>query len=132
MNKIDATLTVIEHSQGISVVSFGSSNQHLKMMSLDLDESMKVGVKVRLGVKASSISIAKNLRGELSIANQLKSTVVSVNNGTLLSSVKLRFGDFILESIITSESSKRLDLQENDAVIALIKSSDLSILELLK
>lgn len=131
MNKIEAIITMTESFQNISVVSFESCGQQLKMMSLDLDRNIKIGTKVTLGVKSSSISIAK-VSGELSISNQLKSIIVSVNSGTLLTSVKLRFGDSILESIITLESSKRLNLHEGDVVITLIKSSDLSILELLK
>lgn len=93
---------------------------------------IQVGSIVMLGVKASSVSIAKHLESELSISNQLQTTLVSMNNGHLLTSVKLRFGDAILESIITLDSSKRLGLQEGDTVVALIKSSDLSILELIK
>ncbi len=132
MNKIDAKVEAIESLENITVVSFSSFGQALKMMSLELDKNIKIGSKVTLGVKASSISIAKNLSTELSISNQLQTTVISVNNGILLTSIKLRFEDFILESIITLESSKRLSLHEGDTVIALIKSSDLSILEVLK
>jgi molybdate transport system regulatory protein len=102
------------------------------MMSLELNKNIKIGADVTLGVKASSISLAKNLSTGLSISNQLQTTIISVNNGTLLASIKLRFEDFILESIITLESSKRLSLHEGDTIVALIKSSDLSILELAK
>ncbi|MFA6137211.1 MAG: TOBE domain-containing protein [Sulfurimonas sp.] len=129
MNKIDAKVEAIESLENITVVSFSSFGQPLKMMSLEMNKEIKIGSKVTLGVKASSISIAKNLSTELSISNQLLTTVISVNNGTLLASIKLRFEDFILESIITLESSKRLKLHEGDTVIALIKSSDLSVLE---
>lgn len=132
MNKINATLTKIESFENITLVSFLAFNQPLKMMSLDMNTNIQVGSIVTLGVKASSVSIAKHLESELSISNQLQTTLVSVNNGHLLTSVKLLFGDTILESIITLDSSKRLGLRENDTVIALIKSSDLSILELVK
>jgi molybdopterin-binding protein len=132
LNKISARVEAIEGMENITIVSFSSNSQALKMMSLELDKNIKIGSKITLGVKASSISIAKNIISELSISNQLKTTIVSIDNGTLLTSVKLRFEESILESIITLESSKRLNLQENDTVVALIKSSDLSILELIE
>ncbi|MFA6193069.1 MAG: TOBE domain-containing protein [Sulfurimonas sp.] len=132
MNKISARVETIESIDNISVVSFSSFGQPLKMMSLELNKNIKIGADVTLGVKASSISLAKNLSTGLSISNQLQTTIISVNNGTLLASIKLRFEDFILESIITLESSKRLSLHEGDTIVALIKSSDLSILELAK
>ena len=132
MNKISAIVSRVESFENISIVCFTSCNQQLKMMSLELSEDIQIGVSVLLGVKASNISIAKDFSGSLSISNQLSTTLVSLNNGNLLTSVKLNFGDAILESIITLESSKRLNLQENDTVVALIKSSDLSILEVIK
>lgn len=131
MNQISATVTKIESFENITIVSFLASDQPLKMMSLEINKNLQVGSIVTLGVKASSVSIAKSLESELSISNQLKTTIEDVNNGMLLTSIKLRFGDATLESIITLESSKRLDLKKNETLIALIKSSDLSILELL-
>lgn len=132
MNQISATVTKLESFENITLVSFLAFNQPLKMMSLEMNKELQIGSIVTLGVKASSVSVAKNLESELSISNQLKTTAEDVNNGMLLTSVKLRFGDTILESIITLESSKRLDLKKNETLIALIKSSDLSILEVLK
>lgn len=131
MNQIQASVTKIERVDKITIVSFLAYDHALKMMSLEINEDLKVGSIVTLGVKASGVSLAKKLQRELSISNQLKTRIVSVNNGSLLTSVKLLFGDAVLESIITLESSKRLNLQENDTLIALIKSSDLSILEAL-
>ncbi|MFA6196047.1 MAG: TOBE domain-containing protein [Sulfurimonas sp.] len=132
MNQISATVTKIESFENITIVSFFAFNQPLKMMSLEINKEVQVGSLVTLGVKASSVSLAKNLESALSISNQLETTIKGVNNGSLLTSVKLHFGDVILESIITLESSKRLALHENDEIIALIKSSDLSILETIK
>ena len=131
MNQISAIVSKIESFENITIVSFFAFNQPLRMMSLEINKEVQVGSLVTLGIKASSISLAKNLESALSISNQLKTTIKGVKNGTLLSSVKLVFGDAILESIITLESSKRLALHENDEVIALIKSSDLSLLEVL-
>jgi molybdopterin-binding protein len=102
------------------------------MMSLDLDNRIKVGTKVRLVVNPSHIAIAKDLRGMVSYSNQLKSTIINIENGLLLSSIKLAVEDLILESIITLNSSQRLDLKIGDNVTLLIKASDLSILEVLE
>jgi molybdopterin-binding protein len=51
--------------------------------------------------------------------------------GELLSSVKLDFGDFSLEAIVTSASVQRMKLNENDELLALIKANELSIQEVL-
>ncbi len=48
-----------------------------------------------------------------------------------MSSISLKIGDFLLESIITVDSSKRMNLQIGDEVKILIKASNLSIEEVL-
>jgi len=67
----------------------------------------------------------------LSYANQIKVKISSMDVGVLLSSIKLQFGDFVLESIITSASVERMELNENDELLALIKANELSIQEVL-
>jgi molybdopterin-binding protein len=100
------------------------------MMSLDIDKNIKIGTTVRLIIKPSHIAIAKNFSGDVSYSNILKVTIVSVENGQLLSSIKLKYFDTVLESIITVSSSKRMDLKEGDEVIAFIKASEISIGEI--
>jgi molybdopterin-binding protein len=97
------------------------------MMSLELNDAIKAGTKVKLSIAPSHVAIAKNLSGDVSYSNRLPSTILSIENGKLLSSLKLGFFDTVLESIITVESSKRLDLKVTDRVTALIKASELSI-----
>jgi molybdopterin-binding protein len=101
------------------------------MMSLDLGSNIQIGKKVRLSVKPSNISIAKNFTGEISLSNQLVAIIQNIENGKLLSSVSLKISDFLLESIITVDSSKRMNLQIGDEVKILIKASNLSIEEVL-
>ncbi len=128
MNKIDAIVTAIEDFENITIVNFEAAGQPMRMMALELNKSLVVGSKVTLGVKASHIALAKELKGQLSISNQLSTTIESVTNGKLLSSVKLSFGGHLLESIITRISAQEMDLRTGERVIALIKSSELSIL----
>ncbi len=131
MSSIIATVYNIQTVQNLNIVSFTCNESLLKMMSLDLDESIQKGTKVLLTCKPTAIAIAKNLQGELSYANQLHVSITNINAGELLSVLKLQFGEFVLESVITTDSKKRMQLQAGDKVIALIKSSDLSIKEIL-
>lgn len=131
MSSLIATVTNIENCDSLHIVKFDLNGQTLSMMSLDLNDKITVGKKVKLVVKPSHIAIAKNFTGEVSYSNQLAVTIKSINNGKLLSSVKLDFFDTTLESIITVNSSKKMDLKVGDEVIAFIKASELSISEIL-
>jgi molybdopterin-binding protein len=101
------------------------------MISLDLSDNVKIGQNILLRVKPTSVAIGKNIQGELSYSNQLNVKIISLKVGKLLCSLQLQFHDFLIESIITVDSQKRMNLQLNDEVLALIKSSDLSIGEVL-
>ena len=131
MSQIKASIIQIDSVENLNIVTFYFNGVVLKMMSLDLSDDIQVGKKVTLAVKPSHIAIAKEFSGMVSYSNQLKATIESCNNGKLLSSIKLLTGDVILESIITSESVLKMDLKVGDEVTAMIKASELSIVEVL-
>ena len=131
MSNFIASIKKINSVDNLNIVEFDFNGLTLKMMSLDLNDDVKIGKKVELSVKPSNISIAKNLIGEISLSNQIVATIQSLENGQLLTSVILKINDTLLESIITVDSSKRMNLQIGEVVTILIKASNLSIGEVL-
>ncbi|MFB1033179.1 MAG: TOBE domain-containing protein [Aliarcobacter cryaerophilus] len=121
----------IKTIDSLNIVEFDFNNVTLKMMSLELHKEVKLESKVKLLVKPSNVIISKNYIEDISLSNQTLGKIVAIENGELLSSISLKIGDTTFESIITKESSKRLDLQEGNIVNILIKASDLSILRVL-
>jgi len=131
MNRLSAVVTHIEGEQNLHIISFDYEGVSLKMMGLDLPKGLHVNAHVTLGIKPSHVAIAKNLRGELSYANQLPATIVSIENGKLLSTILLHVKGNEVQSFITLSSSTRMNLQKNDEVTLLIKASELFVLEVL-
>lgn len=131
MSHIIAQVQEIQSVQNLNILSFTCKDTPLKMMSLDLNDMITKGSQVMLTCKPTAIAIGKNIQGELSFTNQLHVTILSLEVGQLLCALQLQFKEFVLESIITTDSQKRMQLQEGDEVMALIKSSDLSIKEVL-
>lgn len=131
MSQIIATIKNIRNVDSLNIVEFGFYNHTLKMVSLNLNKQIAIDKKVKLSIKPTNILIAKNLQGEISISNQLKAKIVKVENGELLSSILLKVEDTILESIITVDSSKNMNLVEDEEVLILIKASDLFIQEVI-
>ncbi|MBU1642990.1 TOBE domain-containing protein [bacterium] len=131
MNRLSATITDIKSVDSINVVSFDVAKRTMKMMSLELNEALVVGSKVLLGAKATNIALAKEANPMLSISNQLDVTIARIDMGALLCSVKFDFGGHLLESIITRDSALKMQLTVGDTIVALIKSSELSIVEVL-
>ena len=131
MSQLVATIKKINSVDNLNIVEFDFDGITLKMMSLDLDKEIQINKKVKLSVKSSNVIIAKNLLGEISLSNQLVATIQSIENGELLSSVILKVNETIFESLITVDSSKRMNLQVGEEVQILIKASNLSIQEVL-
>ncbi len=127
MSQIIAQVQEIQSIQNLNLLSFTCNKTTLNMMSLDLSDMVMKDSQVMLTCKPTAIAIGKNIQGELSFTNQLHVKILSIESGELLSVLKLQFEEFILESIITADSQKRMQLQVGDKVVALIKSSDLSI-----
>ena len=131
MSHIIAQVKEIQSVQNLNIISFTCNDTVLKMMSLDLNKTITKGAQVMLTCKPTAIAIGKNVQGELSYANQLDVNIRSLETGELLSALQLAFGEFTLESIITTDSQKRMQLKVGDTVTAFIKASDLSIKEVL-
>jgi molybdopterin-binding protein len=131
MSSFIATVLSVQNSKSLHVVKFKYYEQTLCMMSLQLNSNIQKGVKVKLSVKPTHVVLAKNLNSEISFENRLETTIVSIDSGELLSSVKVSSYDSFIEAIITKESEKKMDLKIGDEVLALIQASELSIVEVL-
>jgi molybdopterin-binding protein len=131
MSQLIATIKKIRTVDSLNIVDFDFDGNILKMMSLDLSKEVQVGKKVKLSVKSTNVSLAKNLYGEISLSNKIVAIIEDIENGKLLSSITLKVNDTYIESIITVDSSIRMNLKKNDSVTILIKASNLSIEEIL-
>lgn len=135
MSQIIAKIEDIKSVASLNIVRFSCAGQILQMVSLELSDAMRQGRSVTLACKPTSVALAKpaipleDFSAMLSYSNQLNVEIVSIEQGALLSSVMLRLGEFMLESITSTESIDRLGLKEGDRVLALIKANELSILE---
>lgn len=130
MSNFNAKIIDIHNEMSLNVVTFQTQNTVLKMISLELGEQIKINTDVLLSCKATNVALAKELDGQLSYSNQIPMRIESMEVGKLLSSLNLRQGNLKLESIITTASLERMQLKVGESVTALIKSSDLSIMEI--
>ncbi len=64
---------------------------------------------------------------DLSARNQLRGTLAALTIDGVMAEVRIRIGDQELVSIITRASAERLGLRPGDAVVAVIKSTEIMI-----
>jgi len=128
MNKLRAKVTNIKNVDNLNLVNFDYNGFNLAMVSLELANNIKVGTVVSLSIKSTQITISKEVSKNISYSNQIKDKIKHIDNGEILSSITFISG---LESIITLNSSKKMNLQNNEEVLLFIKETELSILEVL-
>ena len=131
MSSFKVKIVDIQKTNTLHLVKFALSSQELSMISLELDSDIKIGIDVKLMVKPTHIAIAKEINSNLSCDNQLKAKIVDIENGEILSSIRLEIEGEILEAIITYHSSKKINLEIGEDIIAIIQPFDLSIGEVL-
>ncbi len=128
MNLLSSTLIDIVSSPPLYLLKFSFEETSLVVISLDAPKDLQLGDTVQLSIKPHYIALSKSFSGELSYTNQIRATVLSIQKGKLLSSIKLQVGESILESIITQGATERMQLKRGDWVTMLIKESEISLL----
>ncbi len=131
MNELKAIVSNIQSVDSLNIIQFDYAGIILTMMGLELP-NIKIGSKVILSAKPTHIAIAKDFNGNISLSNIIKAKIKELNNGKLLSSIVLKIKEQItMQSIVTYNSSKRMNLKVADDVVMLIQASDLFIKEVL-
>ncbi|MFJ9726022.1 molybdopterin-binding protein [Streptomyces sp. NPDC101209] len=91
------------------------------------DLGLTDGTAVRALVKSTEISLATAPVSGLSIRNQLPGTVTGLATGGAMASVKVAVQGAELTSAITADAVKDLGLAAGSSVVALIKSTEISL-----
>jgi molybdate transport system regulatory protein len=131
MNQLNGVITIIQSHEGLSLVKVKTSNDIL-FTSLVLEDNqtldwLVVGKSVKLLFKEIEVLISRNADLNISVQNRLPCIIQSLKIGQILTQVNLLFNGIHISSIITTNACKQLNLEENDQVIALIKTNEISL-----
>lgn len=132
MNQLRGCITHLESNGFVSLVDVAVGDDTFTAILLESPASapyLAVGREVQVLFKETEVSLAKNLSGQLSLHNRLHGKVQHIKHGAILSEVALDYAGQTVTSIITSRAVERLNLQAGDAVEALIKANEVSLME---
>lgn len=130
MNIVNGIISEIQSHEGISLVKVKSSNAVFSSIVLDTPETagyLQISNPVKIIFKETEVIISKDLIPNISIQNQLPCRIESIKKGVILSQINLVYADQIIKSIITTNACIKLDLKENETVMALIKTNEVSL-----
>ena len=133
MNKLTGTITNIQTAGAIMLVDINVDGQ--KFSALLIESAIhpvwiKVDNSVDLVFKETEVSLAKGLSGQISLRNRMKCTVLNVERGELLSTVRMQFGKYTVTSAVTSRAIDSLQVTIGDEIEALIKANEISLMKI--
>jgi len=130
MNRLPGRISLVESSGDLSLVEVDVGGDIITSMVLDTPESaphLSPGSEVAVLFKESEVILALTDLGAISIRNRLACRVLGREAGALLTHFRLGYRDRLLHALITTRSAKDLGLRDGDEVIALVKTTEVSL-----
>ena len=127
MNSLVGEISNIKSDEHFSIVEMMVDENIFKSIIIETPETvpfLKTGNKINILFKESEVSIAKELKGMLSLQNKIPCIIKEIEKGKLLSKIILDFNSKKIVSVITTGAVEQLELKENDDVLALIKTNE--------
>ncbi|MCG8342366.1 MAG: TOBE domain-containing protein [Chlorobiales bacterium] len=125
MNRIRATVNRIDYNGNLHRLVLSAGSQSFTVITLELGDEYTVGALVDIRFKPAHVALAKNITGEISIANRLDATVLELHKGKILVEMLLQGAGGKFYALTTTEAVERMRIVPGDAVVALLKASDL-------
>jgi molybdopterin-binding protein len=100
------------------------------MIGLELPITFKLGHTTSVLFKPSSVVLAKDFSGELSMSNRIECVVKEIDENEILAEVLLSSNSGEFYSLITKNSLQRMNIKENDKLVAMIKATEVSLGEI--
>ncbi|MEV4613275.1 TOBE domain-containing protein [Kitasatospora sp. NPDC049258] len=130
-NQIPGTVTSVTAGEAMATVKtrLAGGQEVTSAVTLDAvkDLGLAEGTAVRAMVKSTDVSLATGAVAGLSIRNQIPGTITDVAAGAAMATVKVAVEGGELTAAITKDAVTELGLTAGTAVVALIKSTELSL-----
>ena len=130
-NQIPGTVTSVTHGEVMATVRTRLDGGQDLTAAITLEAVKELGIAegtaVRAMVKSTEVSLATGPVVGLSIRNQIPGTITDVTTGAAMATVKISIEGGELTAAITRDAVTDLDLAAGTPVIALIKSTEVSL-----
>ncbi|MGE4318920.1 MAG: molybdopterin-binding protein [Deferribacterales bacterium] len=129
MNVLKAEILFYNTSGQIIICELNTHGETATAVILDSPADMDYltpGGHVNMLFKATEVILAVGDLGTLSLNNRFKGKITSMDTGEIFTSVQIDFGTGI-ESVITTKSAKRMNLEVGMEVTALVKANEIAI-----
>ena len=131
-NQLDGAIQTVTRGEVMGTVETRLASGQLITAAITLDAiddlALAAGQPVTVLIKSTEVSVAIGTVPNLSIRNQIPGTVYEVDQGSVMTTVKVTIeGGATVTAAITRDGAEDLELAPGDPVTVLVKSTDVSI-----
>ncbi|MEU0426533.1 TOBE domain-containing protein [Streptomyces canus] len=130
-NQFPGTVTTVTAGEAMATVRIRLDGGQDLTAAITVESVTELGLaqgsSVRALVKSTEVSLATAPVQNVSIRNQLPGTVTAVATGAAMATVKIAVEGGVLTSAITADAATDLALVAGAPVVALIKSTEVSL-----
>ncbi|MFF9045492.1 molybdopterin-binding protein [Streptomyces parvulus] len=130
-NQLPGTVTTVTSGEAMATVRIRLSGGQDLTSAITRDSAedlaLTAGTAVRALVKSTEVALATERVEGLSIRNQLSGTVTALTAGGAMASVGIAVEGAALTAVVTKEAAEDLGLTVGAPVVALIKSTEVSL-----
>ncbi|MER7054195.1 TOBE domain-containing protein [Streptomyces sp. NPDC000351] len=130
-NQLPGTVTAVTPGEAMATVRVRLSGGQDLTAAITRDAAddlgLSAGTAVRALVKSTEVSVATGRVEGLSIRNRLPGTVTALATGDAMASVRIAVEGAELTAAITREAADDLGLSAGVPVVALVKSTEVSL-----
>ncbi|WP_236794875.1 molybdopterin-binding protein [Amycolatopsis sp. GM8] len=130
-NQFDGTVTAVTTGEVMATVRtrLAGGQEITAAITREAVEDLGIaeGAAVRVLIKSTEVSVATGPVPGISIRNQLPGRVAAVATGGAMATVKIAVDGGELTAAITKDAATELGLSEGASVVALVKSTEVSL-----
>jgi molybdopterin-binding protein len=131
MNILPGNIIQVESQDDLLLVKI-QINGEITLSSIVIEDSklsnyFELNKRIKVYFKETEVILSKDRNVTISIQNRIPCVVQSILKGKILSEITLGFDTYSIKSLITTNACNQLNLLVNDAVLALIKTNEISL-----
>ncbi|MEO8415920.1 MAG: TOBE domain-containing protein [Ginsengibacter sp.] len=130
MNSVTGEITSIKVSGNISLVTIMAHTIFFKTLVVETPATatwLKLYNKINMIFKETEVVIGKGLEHPVSLQNKLPGKIIGIENGELMSQVKVDTVVGNIVAIISRDAVVQLNLQVGETVSAMVKTNEIMI-----
>lgn len=127
MNSLQGTISSVRGEDNLSLIRIDVAGLLMSSVVIESADSVRLqpGRKVTVLFKETEVVLGLPIDHAISLQNRIPCTVEQVISGGLLARVRMRHGEYAIESIVTARAVDQLGIKAGSEVLAMIKTNEI-------